>query len=139
MDNNDINRNNIVSNKNIIEKEEIGNNNNLKNKPYKLIVKTENEKEDNKPIVENSNTDINKIEKIDNLIIPMMNTRGTNNCFINVLIQILYHSPEFRKEYLKIDFKNDSNNFLLELQNLFNKYQQYQKMMNIIIVNIIII
>ena len=142
LDNNDINRNDILSNKNnknILEKEEIGNDNILKNKPYKLFVKTENEKEDNKPIVENSNTDINQKEKIDNLIIPMINSRGSNNCFINVLIQILYHSPEFRKEYLKIDFKNDTNNFLLEIQNLFNKYQQYQKVetKNILNVNIL--
>ena len=57
----------------------------------------------------------------------MINNRGNNNCFINVLIQILFHSLEFRKEFINIDFdKNDSNNPLFQLQMLFLKYKEYQ-------------
>ena len=127
---NDINTKDNLKNKtikNTIEKEQKGINNLLKTNPYPIIIKTENEKEDIKPIIEKNNTDINRNEKQSGPIIPMLNSRGTNNCFINVLVQILYHSPEFRNEYLKINFKDDPNNPLYQLQLLFKKYQHYQK------------
>ena len=127
---NDINKNDILFNRNInniMEKEQMKNNNIFNNKPDKLLIKTEIEKEDNKPKVENNNnTDINKKEKKFIPIIPMINKKGSNNCFINVLVQILFHSPEFRKEYLKINFNKDNNNPLYQLQNLFYKYQKFQ-------------
>ena len=89
--------------------------------PYKtIIIKKEDElrKENNQ----------NKVfEKIINPIIPMINNRGNNNCFINVLVQIFFHSPEFRRDFLNIDFdKTDLNNPLFQLQKLFLKYMEYQ-------------
>ena len=75
----------------------------------------------------NENNKNKVFEKILNPIIPMINNKGNNNCFINVLVQILFHSPEFRRNYLNIDFdKTDLNNPLFQLQILFLKYMEYQ-------------
>ncbi len=75
----------------------------------------------------NENNKNKVFEKILNPIIPMINNKGNNNCFINVLVQILFHSPEFRRDYLNIDFdKTDLNNPLFQLQILFLKYMEYQ-------------
>ena len=89
--------------------------------PYKtVIIKNEYESQ-------NENNQNKAFDKILNPIIPMINNRGNNNCFINVLVQILFHSPEFRRDYLNIDFdKTDLNNPLFQLQILFLKYMEYQ-------------
>ena len=62
-------------------------------------------------------------------IIPMLNPSKANNCFINVIIQILYHTPNFIKKYLNIPFdKNDNklnDNPLFQLRILLNNYQKY--------------
>ena len=89
--------------------------------PYKTV-KIKNEYES-----QNENNQNKAFDKILNPIIPMINNRGNNNCFINVLVQILFHSPEFRRNFLNIDFdKTDLNNPLFQLQKLFLKYMEYQ-------------
>ena len=89
--------------------------------PYKTVI-IQNEYES-----QNENNQNKAFDKILNPIIPMINNRGNNNCFINVLVQILFHSPEFRRDYLNIDFdKTDLNNPLFQLQILFLKYMEYQ-------------
>ena len=89
--------------------------------PYKTVI-IQNEYES-----QNENNQNKAFDKILNPIIPMINNRGNNNCFINVLVQILFHSPEFRRNYLNIDFdKTDLNNPLFQLQILFLKYMEYQ-------------
>ena len=88
---------------------------------------SKNEQSTEKTISNGFQNENNLNNKILKSIIPMINNRGNNNCFINVLIQILFHSLEFRKEFINIDFdKNDSNNPLFQLQMLFLKYKEYQ-------------
>ena len=62
-------------------------------------------------------------------IIPMLNPSKANNCFINVIIQILYHTPNFKEKFFKIPFnKNDKNiiyNPLYQLKILLLNYKKY--------------
>ena len=37
-------------------------------------------------------------------IIPLVNPTGSKNCFLNTIVQILYHSELFRKKLSKINF-----------------------------------
>ena len=75
-----------------------------------LNVKNEEIKSEKKKIIINKNDGNKKIEnkdiekeikqeKIINSILPMRNEKGNNNCFINVLIQILFQSKEFKNNY----------------------------------------
>ena len=43
----------------------------------------------------------------------MSNPVGEKNCFANVIIQILFHSPDFREQFLE-SFKSFKNNHILE-------------------------
>ena len=37
-------------------------------------------------------------------IIPLVNPTGTKNCFLNTIVQILYHSDLFRRKLSQINF-----------------------------------
>ena len=97
----------------------------------KRIIKNETNDKENKVII-NKNIEDKSIEnkemekeKKKNIIIPLSNEKGSNSCFINVLIQILFHSPEFNDNFLKLKI-NDENNPLHQLQILFMQYLKYQ-------------
>ncbi len=80
-----------------------------------------------KTISNNSKNSNNIKEKgIINTIIPLENVKGSNICYINVIIQILYHSPFVQEELNKIEFENNENdklNPLYELKKLFTEYK----------------
>ena len=83
----------------------------------------------NKSINKKNNSNDIKNNKIINSIIPLQNLKGTNTCYINVIVQILYHSPFFKQELEKIIFgnkENDKLNPLYQLKQLFLNYQKYQ-------------
>ena len=68
----------------------------------------------------------NKINlNLTNILIPMTNMKKENNCFLNVLIQVLFHLKSFRINILKF-FNNNSLNIedevVLEFCNLINSY-----------------
>ena len=70
-----------------------------------------------------------EIKKRYHEIIPMLNPSKANNCFINSIIQILYHTPNFKEKFFKIPFdKNDKNilnNPLYQLKILLLNYKKY--------------
>ena len=62
------------------------------------------------------------MQNILNEFIPLENRTKENNCFINVVIQLLSHSPLFMKKFLSIKIE-DRNNPLFTLQILLNDYK----------------
>jgi hypothetical protein len=66
-------------------------------------------------------------------IVPLVNPTGKKNCFLNAIVQILYHSELFRRKLSKIQFKQNGeikkNNPIYQLINLFQDYNncQYQQ------------
>ena len=64
---------------------------------------------------------------INNVIIPLLNRTKENNCFLNVIIQILFHLGEFRKELIEVndDLSNNSKT-IKELYNLLKSYADEQ-------------
>ena len=101
-----------------------------KNNIQKLEEKGQYISQKEKIISNNAKNSNNMKEKtIINTIIPFQNLTGTNVCYINVIVQILYHSPFFKEELEKIQFGNtekDKSNPLYQLKQLFLKYKKYQ-------------
>ena len=94
QDNNKVINNTVKIKKNIIKNEE-----------KKEAQKKETKKEDN-----NSKT----------IIVPLENNVKTNSCFMNVIVQTLYHSPLIKEEINKFNFeKEDILNPLYQLKSLF--------------------
>ena len=77
---------------------------------------------DNNIIYEDIDTEKEKEEtkfdlNLNNILIPMLNNKKENNCFLNVLIQVLFNLDSFRKyiiNYFKIRrySKNKNTNFI---------------------------
>ena len=63
-------------------------------------------------------------------IIPLVNPTGSKNCFLNTIVQILYHSELFRKKLSKINFniagEIKKNNPIYQLYHLFGDYYNCQ-------------
>ena len=55
--------------------------------------------------------------------IPFENREYENNCFINVVVQLLFHSEEFKNNFLKLKITFSQNNPLFYLQSLFKDYK----------------
>ena len=101
---------------NLNPKTEILKNNNKINKNYK-VENIEKERED-------------KINlNLNNLLIPMLNLKRENNCFLNVLIQVLFNLESFRITILNY-FNNNSLNIkdevVYEFCNLIHSYNLEQ-------------
>ena len=64
-------------------------------------------------------------------IVSLLNPKGANNCFINVVIQSLYHTDKFKEKILKIPFNKEDQSIILNpifrLQCSFNHYKQIQE------------
>ena len=101
----------------LLEKEE--QKNNRMNNPDKI--KITKDKEQSKEIIFN-----NKII-IPNLLVPLTNFTKENNCFLNVLIQTLYHLEEFRESLLSKIYKKAQNEVVKELCELINSYKIIQE------------
>ena len=99
QDNNKVINNTVKIKKNIIKNEE-----------KKEAQKKETKKEDN-----NSKT----------IIVPLENNVKTNSCFMNVIVQTLYHSPLIKEEINKLIFEQEDNP-LYQLKDLFLEYQKFQ-------------
>lgn len=70
----------------------------------------------------------NKNNSINNLIIPLLNQKKENNCFLNVIIQILTHLEKFKEEllhkyYENIFMKSKSTNEFYDLIKLYESEQ----------------
>ena len=62
---------------------------------------------------------------LNNILIPMSNKTKENNCFLNVLIQILFNLESFRKYIINFfdnNFSNIKDEVVYEFCNLINLY-----------------
>ena len=71
------------------------------------------------------NTDMN-IKKLTNILVPLTNLRKENNCFLNVLIQIISNLEDFRDSLLKIFNESCENEVVKELCKLVDSYKKTQ-------------
>ena len=69
----------------------------------------------------------NSVNSINNIIIPLLNRTKENNCFLNVIIQVLFHLGEFKKDLLENneDLTKHSRT-INEFYNLFKSYREEQ-------------
>ena len=73
------------------------------------------------------NNNIKKSININNIIIPLLNRVKENNCFLNVIIQVLFHSTEFKKELLENNYNLSRHSRTInELFNLLKSYSSEQ-------------
>ena len=64
---------------------------------------------------------------INNIIIPLLNRTKENNCFLNVIIQVLFHLREFKKELIEVNEDLSKNSKTIrELYNLLKFYGEEQ-------------
>jgi hypothetical protein len=64
---------------------------------------------------------------INNIIIPLLNRTKENNCFLNVIIQVLFHLREFKKELIEVNEDLSKNSKTIrELYNLLKSYGEEQ-------------
>ena len=107
----------------INSKTDIKKNYNKKNKIDNIIYEDiDKEKEKEK---EESKFNLN----LNNILIPMLNNKKENNCFLNVLIQVLFNLESFRKyiiNYFDNNFSNIKDEVVYEFCNLINLYDKEQ-------------
>ena len=138
------NKNNQIAKSYIYQKQNSISNQNQRqninnNKTITLPKKTPNEKENNikKEQIENKtekNTNEknkNNLKEIVSEAIPFKNNISTNNCFLNVVAQILYHTEGFNKNifgyFLDKKKPNEKENPIYQLQYIFYHYTKYSK------------
>ena len=62
-----------------------------------------------------------------NIIIPLLNRTKENNCFLNVIIQVIFNLNEFKKELLEVNENLASNSKTIkEFYNLLKSYASEQ-------------
>ena len=137
---NNLSNNNIRYNNNISNNDNSKNNNNYYNSYNNINIKSNNlnnNKNNKEKISEkNSNRDnSNSKDSINNEVIPFKNDISTNNCFLNVVVQILYRTNIFNKEifdyFLDKKKPEENANPIYKLQYLFYHYKKYSKLSKI--------
>ena len=53
---------------------------------------------------------------------------GANNCFLNAIIQVLYHLKEFREKLMKIKIKKEINDPIFQVYTIFQSYESLSKL-----------
>ena len=152
INNNNLNNNIIISNEN-----NINNNNNNEKKNIHNIDNNEerNENNNNNSPINNNKKDNNDKIKNRNLsckvkkkrmisiscnglscdfsnekdeIILFENDIGVNDCFLNSIIQVLFHLDEFKNKLFQLEIKNDQNNPIYQLYIIFRNYKALSKL-----------
>ena len=72
-----------------------------------------------------ANINMNK-KNLSNILVPLTNLRKENNCFLNVLIQIISNLEDFRDSLLKIFNESCENEAVKELCKLIGSYKNTQ-------------
>ena len=137
----DNNNNNIKKNfHNIDNNEELNekNNNNINDSP-------KNNKNDNNDKIKNRNLSC-KVKKKKRMIsisnngfladfpdekdeiILFENGIGVNDCFLNSIIQVLFHLDEFKNKLFELEINNDQNNPIYQLYIIFRNYKALSKL-----------
>lgn len=60
---------------------------------------------------------------------------GINNCFLNAILQVLYHLEEFRYKLMTIKIKKEINDPIFQLYTIFNNYESLSKLNTIELLN----
>ena len=120
--------NNIRNNNNTYNKD----NNNMQNNNKDNNINNNNNNNNNK---NKGKTSENKPSEILHEAIPFKNDTSTNNCFLNVSAQILYHTSIFNKEiylyFLDKKIPEENANPIYKLQYIFYHYKKYSKIKTI--------
>jgi hypothetical protein len=61
-------------------------------------------------------------------LILFENKLGANNCFLNAIIQVLYHLKEFREKLMKIKIKKEINDPIFQVYTIFHSYESLSKL-----------
>ena len=68
------------------------------------------------------------ISKDNDGIILFENGLGVNNCFLNAIIQVLYHLEDFRYKLMSIQIKKEINDPVFQLYSIFDSYESLSKL-----------
>jgi len=60
-------------------------------------------------------------------IITFENALGANDCFLNSIIQVLFHLDEFRKKLLQMNIDEDPKNPIYQLYSIIHNYESLSK------------
>ena len=63
----------------------------------------------------------------DNIIL-FENAIGVNDCFLNVIIQVLFHIEGYKNKLLQMRIDKDIKNPVFQLLNIFKKYERFSKL-----------
>ncbi len=117
-----------INNNNIYNKDNNNNNIQYNNKNNNINYNNNNNKNKEK-------TSENKSSEILNEAVPFKNDTSTNNCFLNVSAQILYHTKIFNKQiydyFLDKKIPEENANPIYKLQYIFYHYKKYSKIKNL--------
>ena len=61
-------------------------------------------------------------------IILLENGLGVNDCFLNSIIQVLFHLEEFKNKLFQLNILQDQNNPIFQLYTIFCKYESLSKL-----------
>ena len=75
------------------------------------------------------------VSKDNDGIILFQNGIGINNCFLNAILQVLYHLEEFRYKLMAIKIKKEINDPIFQLYTIFNNYESLSKLNTIELLN----
>ena len=76
-------------------------------------------------IYSSDNLEDNSNEKDE--IILFENGLGVNDCFLNSIIQVLFHLEEFKNELFELDINQDQKNPIFQLYRIFTNYKSLSK------------
>ena len=63
-----------------------------------------------------------------NEIILFENGKGVNDCFLNSIIQVLFHLDEFKNKLFQKEINNEQNNPIYQLYIIFLNYKALSKL-----------
>ena len=75
------------------------------------------------------------VSKDNDGIILFENGYGVNNCFLNAIVQVLYHLEEFRYKLMAIKIKKEITDPVFQLYTIFNNYESLSKLNTIEMLN----
>ena len=75
------------------------------------------------------------VSKDNDGLILFENGIGVNNCFLNAIVQVLYHLEEFRYKLMAIKIKKEINDPVFQLYTIFNNYESLSKLNTIEMLN----
>ena len=75
------------------------------------------------------------VSKFNDGLILFENTLGSNNCFLNAIVQVLYHLEEFRDKLIGININKEIKDPIFQLYTIFLQYDSLSKLNTIELLN----